>query len=52
MVQKILMAYLLANHKLVKIIAHGKRTAREIKKLVGVNFIDLINLKDILAIKK
>lgn len=45
---EILFRYLINKKKIVKIISNGKRTAREIKRLVGGNLIDLGSLRSIL----
>ena len=44
--------YLVDKKQLVRVIANGSRTAKELKQIAGQSFIDLRGLKDILEYTK
>src|SRR3990167_6135612 len=44
--------YLVDKKQLIRVIANGSRTAKELKQIAGQGFIDLRNLKDILEYNK
>jgi len=47
-----ILEYLKKKHKEITIMARGKRTAKEIRKVAGENFIDFSNLKEVLKTSK
>src|SRR3990167_4278515 len=44
--------YLVDKKQLIRVIANGSRTAKELKQIAGNSFIDIRGLKDILEYKK
>lgn len=49
---EVLFRYFMDKKKEVKVIANGKRTAKEIRKLIGPNFTPMKSLQEILQYKK
>lgn len=49
---EILLKYFIEQKKEIKVIANGKRTAKEIKSLMGADFTSMKSLKELLKYKK